>query len=93
MAKTKITKQKNPSDAKFMDFLDIEPEEELMLGMMDGFIEAARYQQQQALELTKLVVENIQKDLLDEETIFSIFQKSSNLIHKTSPIKDILEKA
>ena len=75
----------------FSDLMTDSPDEETILGMMTGMIEAYRYQQQTAIELTKLVVEKSNASMKEEE-IFLAFKRASQVVSEISPIRELWEK-
>ena len=67
------------------------PEDEMILGMMQGLIEAYRHQQQTAIELTKLVVES-SSEKMKEEQVFSTFKRATKVVSEVSPIQELFKK-
>lgn len=92
MPKTKLAKKQKPTEFDFMDYSEEISEDEAMLGMMTGFVEASRYQQQHSLELTKLIIEKSKNASPSEEEIYSIFKRASCVISESTPLNKILEK-
>jgi len=95
MSKTVATKNKIKRQENELDFDDLmlgldSPDGEAVLGMMTGMLEAQRYQQQTALELTKLIVEK--SGAMKEDEIFGIFKRAFKNISEVSPIKELFEK-
>ncbi len=72
--------------------MDDSPTEEAVVGIMSGLIEAYRHQQQVAIELTRLVIENTSAESVNEEEIFSTFKRASQAAGENSPLKEFLEK-
>lgn len=94
MAKNPPLKKQQPlADFDFSELMmDDSPGDEAMVGMMSGLIEAYRHQQQTAIELTKLVIENKAAESMSEEEIFSTFKRASQLLGEISPIKELWDK-
>ena len=92
MPKNKLEKNQASEAFDFMDYIEEASEDDTMLGMMTGVIEASRYQQQYSLELTRLIVEKGKCSSLSEEGIFSIFKRASRVIAESTPLNKILEK-
>ena len=92
MKKPTESKKQSISEFEFSDMMMDSPEEEFALGMMSGLIEAYRHQQQTAIELTKLVVENNSVKPMKEEEIFSTFRRASQAVSEISPIKELWGK-
>ena len=97
MAKTSVAKKHHKQQLPDLDFSDIlqmdsSPEEETVLGMMAGVIEAYRNQQQTAIELTRLAVEKNASESMSEEEVFSTFKRALQTVSEVSPIKELFEK-
>lgn len=96
MAKTSVLKRQQKQYAPDFDFSDLpinsSPEDEIVLGMMTGLIEAYRHQQQTAIELTRLAIEKNASENMSEDEIFSTFKRASQIVSETSPIKELFEK-
>ncbi len=97
MAKTSVIKKQHKqqeSDFDFSDLLhmDSSPDDEVVLGMMSGWIEAYRHQQQTAIELTRLAIEKNASESMNEEEVFSTFKRASQTVSEVSPIKELFEK-
>ena len=92
MEKPTASKKQSTPEFDFSDMMMDSPDEEFALGMMSGLIEAYRHQQQSAIELTKLVVENNSTNPMKEEEIFSTFKRASQVVSEISPIKELWGK-
>jgi len=92
MPKSKLEKKHKPVELDFMNYIQETPEDETMLGMMTGLVEASRYQQQHSLELTKLIVGKSGEASLSEEEIYSIFKRASRVILESTPLNKVLEE-
>lgn len=97
MAKTSVVKNQQKSRTPDFDFseilqMDSSPNDEVVLGMMTGLIEAYRHQQQTAIELTRLALEKNISENMSEEEVFSTFKRASQAVSEVSPIKEIFEK-
>ena len=92
MEKPTASKKQPTAEFEFSDMMMDSPEEEFALGIMSGLIETYRHQQQAAIELTKLVVENNSAKPLKEEEIFSTFKRASQIVSEMSPIKELWKK-
>jgi len=96
MAKAPSAKKPRKETSQDFDFSDFMaesegPEDEMLLGMMQGFIEAYRHQQQTAIELTKLVIES-SSEKMKEEQVFSTFKRATQVISEVSPIQELFKK-
>jgi len=65
------TQQRQEEAFDFSDMMSDSGEEEVMLGMMSGLIEASRHQSQMAMELTKIIVEN-NPQFIDERSRYTV---------------------
>jgi hypothetical protein len=97
MAKTSVVKKQQKPRTPDFDFseilrMDSSPDDEVVLGMMTGLIEAYRHQQQTAVELTRLVLEKNASESMSEEEVFSTFKRASQTVSEVSPIKELFEK-
>ena len=95
MAKNSTLKKRQPQEMQEFDFSGMmmdSPDEEVMVGMMSGLIEASRNQMQIALELTRITVENNPAGTFNEKDVHSIFTRASKVVSNSSPIKDLLEQ-
>ena len=92
MAKRKTANAQQ--EPELFDFLDdiTGPDDEAMLGVMTGFIEASHHQMEISVELTKLVVQKNNTGSMSEEEIFSTFKRASQVVSDSSALKDVLEK-
>jgi len=91
MAKSTALKKQRVPEFDFSDLMTDSPDEETVLGIMTGLIEAYRHQQKTAIELTRLVVEKNNASMKEEE-IFSSFKRASQVVSEISPIKELWEK-
>lgn len=94
MAKNNGLKKQKEVEAEldFSEILDPSYDDELMMGVINGMVEASNDRIRLALELTKLAVEkNTSKDMSEDE-IFSIFKKASGVIAESFPLKELWEK-
>lgn len=96
MAKIPILKKQQKQRMPDFDLSDLmmddSPADEVVVGMMSGLIEAYRHQQQVAIELTKLAIENNMAESMSEEEIFSTFKRASQIVGEMSPIKELWDK-
>lgn len=94
MAKPSVIKRQQKPDFDFSEILQMNssPDDEVVLGMMTGLIEAYRHQQQTAIELTRLVMEKSASENMSEEEVFSTFKRASQAVSEISPIKELFEK-
>lgn len=66
--------------------------DEAMTGVMHGLIEASNNHMTLAIELTKLAVEKHSSKEMNEDEVFSIFKKASEVIADSFPLKALWEK-
>lgn len=97
MAKTSLVKKQQNQRTPDFDFseilqMDSSHDDEVVLGMMTGLIEAYRHQQHTAIELTRLVIEKSASEKMSEEDVFSTFKRASQTVSEVSPIKELFEK-
>ena len=95
MAKNSTLKKRQPQEMEEFDFSGMmmdSPDEEAMMGMMSGLIEASQNQMQIALELTRITVENNTPGTFNEKDVYSIFTRASKVAADNSPIKDLWEQ-
>ena len=89
-----LTKHKAVEDD--FDFSEMMEEasynDELMAGVMNGLIEASNNQMKLAIELTRLAVEKSTAKEMNEDDVFSIFNKASTVIADKFPLKGLWEK-
>jgi hypothetical protein len=90
MAKSAVLKKQPTPEFDFSDMMT-DSADEAILGMMTGFIEAYRHQQQTAIELTKLIVEKNSAASMKEEEVFLIFKRAIQVVSEISPIKELWE--
>ncbi len=82
-------------DFDFSDFMTGSegPEDEMILGMMSGLVEATRHQQQTAIELTKLVLDKMaSSEKINEEQIFATFKRATKVVSEVSPLQELFKK-
>ncbi|MFI4962584.1 MAG: hypothetical protein ACHP6H_01860 [Legionellales bacterium] len=65
--------------------------EESMIDVMSGILEASNNQMMMALELTKLIVANNPVKNM-EDHVFSVFKKATKVINENVALKNILEQ-
>src|SRR5471032_783965 len=66
-------------------------DEETMIGVMSGMLEASNNQMMMAIELTKLIVtSNPVKNM--EDHVFSVFKKATKVIGENFALKNIMEQ-
>jgi hypothetical protein len=92
MAKSTVLKKQQTPEFDFSDMMLDSSDDEAVLGMMSGLIEAYRHQQQTAIELTKLVVERNIAEPMKEGEIFATFKRASQVVSEISPMKELWEK-
>lgn len=93
MAKTSVLDEQEDKELfDFSDFAEDSLNDDTMLGMLSKFIEAYHFQQQTAVELTRMVVEKCNSGNLTEEKILSTFKRVSQTLSEISPIKEFFEK-
>ena len=94
MAKKNSLKKQAELDDVF-DFNVISHEnsydEDTMLGVMGGMLEASNNQMMMAIELTKLIVANNPVKNM-EDHVFSIFKKATKVIGENFALKNIMEQ-
>lgn len=98
MTKTTVLK-KQPKKQALPDFDFAElmmesdsPDDEAVLGMMSGLIEAYRHQQQTAIELTRLALEKSSSECRSEEEVFATFKRATEVVLEVCPVKELFEK-
>lgn len=79
------------------DYRDIsydDTNQETMLGVMSGMLEASNNQMMMAIELTKLIVTNSAVENRDmmEDYVFSVFKKATKVIGENFALKNIMEQ-
>lgn len=89
----KKSRKETIRDFDFSDFMTAPegPEDEMLLGMMQGLIEAYRHQQNTAIELTRLVIES-SSEKIKEEQVFSTFKRATQTVSEISPIQELFKK-
>jgi hypothetical protein len=93
MAKNSIVKRSKEveEDFDFSDMMD-SPEDEAMIDVMQGMLEASNNHMSLALELTKLVLQKNAATAMREEEVFSVYKKSLGIISESFPLKALWEK-
>lgn len=66
-------------------------DEETMVGIMSGMLEASNNQMMMAIELTKLIVANNPVKNM-EDHVFSVFKKATRVIGDNFALKSIMEQ-
>lgn len=96
MAKNKKQAANRGEDKNFPLFLDDLYDDyesnEIYSTILTNMVEATNNQMNIAVELTKLVSNTNNSSTLNEEKIFSIFQKAMHVIGTCSPLKKIWEE-
>ncbi|MBA2649201.1 MAG: hypothetical protein H0U75_06290 [Legionella sp.] len=77
----------NFSDMSYDDSYD----QETMVGVMSGMLEASNNQMMIAIELTKLIVANNPVNNM-EDHVFSIFKKATKVVGENFALKNIMEQ-
>lgn len=75
------------SDMAYDDAYD----QETMVGVMSGMLEASNNQMMMAIELTKLIVANNPVKNM-EDHVFSVFKKATKVIGENFALKNIMEQ-
>lgn len=90
--KNSVKKQELPDVFDFSDMsYDDAYDQETMVGVMSGMLEASNNQMMMAIELTKLIVANNPvKDM--EEHVFSVFKNATKVIGENFALKNIMEQ-
>lgn len=80
-------------DFDFDDMMD-EPsyDNAVMANIMTTMVDATNHQLNRAIDLTKVVVEKVDKNMSEEE-IFNIFNKAADMIAERFPVKAMWDKA
>jgi len=86
----KNTRNELENDFDLSDFLS-SPDDEAMAGVLNGLIEASNTQMTQAIEITKLIVNQSVDNALNEDDIFRILKKSTQVLADSFPLKMLLE--
>ncbi len=92
MAKKNAVKAR---DEDFFDFNEISSadtvNQETMVGVMSGMLEASNNQMMMAIELTKLIVANNPVKNM-EDHVFSVFKKATKVIGENFALQNIMEQ-
>ncbi len=92
MAKKNALKVREEEIFDFHDMSDDDAyDEETMIGVMSGMLEASNNQMMMAIELTKLIVANNPVKNI-EEHVFSVFKKATKVIGENFALKNIMEQ-
>lgn len=67
------------------------PNDEMVSDLMNGMIEASTKQSELAIELTKVVLNKLNRDMTEDE-IFAIFRKSTQIVCESIPLKGFWNK-
>lgn len=82
-------------DEEIFDFNDMSYEDsydqDTMMGVMSGMLEASNNQMMMAIELTKLIVANNPVKNM-EEHVFTVFKKATKVIGENFALKNIMEQ-
>lgn len=77
------------------DFTDMpyddDYDQETMVGLMSGMLEASNHQMMMAIELTKLIIANNPVKNM-EEHVFSVFRKATKVVGENFALKNIMEQ-
>ena len=93
MAKASTVKRQQASDEfDFSNMVQSSADDDAMMGMMSGLVEASQHQIQMALELTKIIVDKNTASSMTEKEILSAFQRSSQAVSRQSPLKEFWER-
>lgn len=79
-------------DFDAMDCCDEPHASDDVFGMLDIFTQSVDHQSSVAVELTRIVVENMPAEERNEENIMAAFSRISNKVYSTHPLKDLWEK-
>ena len=93
MARNSVVKRREEIEEDF-DFSDMmgSGDDEAMVGVMQGILEASNNHMTLALDLTKLVLQKNTASSMREEEVFSIYKKSLGIISESFPLKALWEK-
>ena len=94
MAKNNAIKKQQQiieDDFDFPEMIDSSYDDEVMTGIMNGMVEASNNQMLLALDLTKLALDKNSKEM-NEDEVFSIFNKASEVIYERYPLRKLMEK-
>ncbi|MDR3492632.1 MAG: hypothetical protein P4M12_11445 [Gammaproteobacteria bacterium] len=80
-------------EEEFFDFsaMDNSYDEETMVGIMSGMLEASNNQMMMAIELTKLIVANNPVKNM-EDHVFSVFKRATKVVGENFALKNIMEQ-
>ena len=91
MAKKQALKVHEKDVFDFSDMSDDLYDEDTMVGVMSGILEASNNQMMMAIELTKLIVANNPVKNM-EDHVFSVFKKATKVIGENFALKNIMEQ-
>lgn len=93
MARNSIVKRHKEveKDFDFSDMMD-SSDDEAMIGVMQGILEASNNHMNLALELTKLALQKNGASAMREEEVFSVYKKSLGIISESFPLKALWDK-
>ena len=93
MTKKNTLKAREEEIFSFHDMSDDDNayDEEAMIGVMSGMLEASNNQMMMAIELTKLIVANNPVKNM-EDHVFSVFKKATKVIGENFALKNIMEQ-
>lgn len=75
------------------DYSDTEmtPDDDMLAEAMERLVEMSHQQTMLAIELTKVITSKVSDAAMNEDKIFEIFKKASQIIHENSPLKTLVE--
>jgi hypothetical protein len=92
MAKKNALKAREEEIFSFHEMSDEDAyDEEAMLGVMSGMLEASNNQMMMAIELTKLIVGNNPVKNM-EDHVFAVFKKATKVIGDNFALKNIMDQ-
>lgn len=92
MIKKNTLKTREEEVSSFHEMSDDDAyDEETMMGVMSGMLEASNNQMMMAIELTKLIVANNPVKNM-EDHVFSVFKKATKVIGENFALKNIMEQ-
>lgn len=86
-----VNKQEETEHFDFSGSMEPSFDEGALSDLTAIMIEAINHQSRLAFDLTKLIVEKAPGNL-NEQDIFSVFERANQLVADTLPLKSILEK-
>ena len=92
MAKKNALKVREEEIFDFHDMSDDDAyDEETMIGVMSGMLEASNNQMMMAIELTKLIVANNPVKNM-EEHVFAVFKNATKVVGENFALKNLMEQ-